>query len=168
MYFTHNVYAPAYSKNSGRALSVTPIRPSRTPVPIRVRVITPKPYGIYLWPIKIFFLRYHSGSAPDTLIWIFCAHTCMCEGKCCCLYITCSQRTTKPTKWLCTKTQVSLGIRPVSSEFAVRMKKAWVLSYPLSTQRSDWADAQAYLSLRWAHMPFCSFCRALARISCSF
>ena len=38
--------------------------------------------------------------------------------------------------------------------FAVRMKKAWVLSYPLNAQRrlwSDWADAQADLSLRWAH-----------------
>ena len=28
------------------------------------------------------------------------------------------------------KTQISLGIRPVWSVFAVRMKKAWVLSYP--------------------------------------
>ena len=38
--------------------------------------------------------------------------------------------------------------------FAVRMKKAWVLRYPLSAQRrlwSDWADAQADLSLRWVH-----------------
>ena len=38
--------------------------------------------------------------------------------------------------------------------FAVRMKKARVLSYPLSAQWrlwSDWADAQAVLSLRWAH-----------------
>ena len=38
--------------------------------------------------------------------------------------------------------------------FAVRMKKPWVLSYLLSTQQrlwSDWADAQADLSLRWAH-----------------
>ena len=36
----------------------------------------------------------------------------------------------------------------------VRMKKHYVLSYPLSTQRklwSDWADAQADPSLRWAH-----------------
>ena len=42
--------------------------------------------------------------------------------------------------------------------FAVRMKKAWALSYPLSTQLrllSGWADAQADLCLRWAHMPFC-------------
>ena len=68
---------------------------------------------------------------------------------------------TKPTKWVCpAKTQISLGIRPVWSVFAVRMKKAWVLSYPLSTQRrlwSDWADAQADLSLRWAHTHFVDF-----------
>ena len=38
--------------------------------------------------------------------------------------------------------------------FAVRMKKPWVLSYPMSAHRilwSDWIDAQADLSLRWAH-----------------
>ena len=36
-------------------------------------------------------------------------------------------------------------------------EKAWVLSFPLSAQRrlwSDWADAQADLSLRWAHSHF--------------
>ena len=39
------------------------------------------------------------------------------------------------------------------SVFAVRRKKAWVLSYVLMAQWrlwSDWADAQADLSLRWA------------------
>ena len=44
--------------------------------------------------------------------------------------------------------------------FAVHMKKAWVLSYPLSAQRrlwSDWVDAQADLSLRWAHTHFVGF-----------
>ena len=44
--------------------------------------------------------------------------------------------------------------------FVVRMKKPWVLSYPLSAQRrlwSDWADAQADLSLRWAHTHFVGF-----------
>ena len=44
--------------------------------------------------------------------------------------------------------------------FVVRMKKAWVLSYSLSAQRriwSDWADAQADLSLRWAHSHFVVF-----------
>ena len=42
-------------------------------------------------------------------------------------------------------------------DFAVRMKKDWVLSYTLSAQRklwSDWADAQADLSLHWAHSHF--------------
>ena len=53
----------------------------------------------------------------------------------------------KQTKWHVRpgKTQISLGIRPVWSKvFAVRMKKAWVLTYPLSAHRrlwSDWADA---------------------------
>ena len=49
---------------------------------------------------------------------------------------------------------------------AVRMKKHWVLSYPLSAlQRlwSDWADAQADLSLRWAHRSFCWSCHEVAQ-----
>ena len=40
------------------------------------------------------------------------------------------------------------------------MKNAWVLSYQLSAQRrlrSDWADVQADLSLRWAHSHFVCF-----------
>ena len=44
-------------------------------------------------------------------------------------------------------------------EFAI-MKKAWVLSYPLSAQRrlwSDWADAQGNLSLHWVHSHFVGF-----------
>ena len=44
--------------------------------------------------------------------------------------------------------------------FAVHMKKAWVLGYTLSAQRrlwSDWADAQADLSLRWVHTHFVGF-----------
>ena len=51
--------------------------------------------------------------------------------------------------------------------FAVRMKKAWVLSYPLSAQRrlwSDWADAQPDLSLRWAHSHFVGF--VMRRLNC--
>ena len=58
------------------------------------------------------------------------------------------------------------SVRPVWSVFAVRMQKAWVLSYPLSVQRRlwpDWADAQADLSLRWAHIPFCWFCHEAAQ-----
>ena len=58
------------------------------------------------------------------------------------------------------KTQISLGIRPVWSVFAVRMKKPWALTYPMSAQWrlwSDWADAQADLSLRWVHTHFVGF-----------
>ena len=33
------------------------------------------------------------------------------------------------------KTRINLGIRPDWSVLAVRMKKAWVLSYPLSAKR---------------------------------
>ena len=50
---------------------------------------------------------------------------------------------------------------------AVCMKKPWVLSYLLNPQRrlwSDWADAQADLSLRWAHMSFCWFCHEVVNI----
>ena len=45
------------------------------------------------------------------------------------------------------------------------MKKGWVFSYLLSAQRtlwSDWADAQADLSFRCAHMPLCWFCHEAA------
>ena len=55
--------------------------------------------------------------------------------------------------------------------FAVRMKKHWALNYLLRAQWilwSDWADAQADLSLRWAHMSFSWFCGAAAHIFKSF
>ena len=52
--------------------------------------------------------------------------------------------------------------------FTVHMRKNhWVLSYPYSAQRrllSDWADAQADLNLRIAHMSFCLICHASAQL----
>ena len=66
----------------------------------------------------------------------------------------------KPTKWHVrpAKTQISLGIRPVWSESWLCAQ--WVakdLSFLCvdSEDWSDWADAQADLSLRWGLMPFC-------------
>ena len=41
--------------------------------------------------------------------------------------------------------------------FAVRMKKAWVLSYQFSAQTDQTGRMQADLSLRWVHMPFVGF-----------
>ena len=86
-------------------------------------------------------------------------------------YIDMSRHMRKPTKWPVhpAMTQISLGIRPV---FAVHMKKHWALNYLLIAQWrfwSDWADAQADLSLRWAHI--CWFCRAAAHMdkkNCSY
>ena len=71
-----------------------------------------------------------------------------------------------PCKWAASRQNQQNGSAPSDDsdqpghppslirDFAVRMKKAWVLSIPLSAQRrlwSDWADAQADLRLRWAH-----------------
>ena len=58
------------------------------------------------------------------------------------------------------KTQISLGIRPVWSESLLSAWRKLGLSYPLSAQRSlwsDWAAAQADLSLCWAHTHFVGF-----------
>ena len=78
-------------------------------------------------------------------------------------YIANPIRLTRPMNRLMTKpTNLDQPGHPPSliRVFTVRMKKAWVLRYPLSAQRrlwSAWADAQDDLSLRWAQMPFCWF-----------
>ena len=58
------------------------------------------------------------------------------------------------------KTQISLGICPVWSESSLCTQ--WVAKVPSflhadSEDWSDWADAQAHLSLRWAHTHFVGF-----------
>ena len=68
---------------------------------------------------------------------------------------------TKPTKW---------HVHPAKPQISRRipMKKAWLLSYPMGAQQrlwSDWADAQAGLSLRSAHMPLCWFCHEAAHFA---
>ena len=52
--------------------------------------------------------------------------------------------------------------------FAVRSLGSLGPSFASGGQRwlwSDWADAQADLSLRWAHRSFCWFCHAVAQFS---
>ena len=53
------------------------------------------------------------------------------------------------------------------SVFAVHMKKPWVLATHWHTAKtlSDWADAQADPSLRWAHTHFASFCHVMAHMT---
>ena len=69
---------------------------------------------------------------------------------------------TKPTKWhVCpAKTQISLGIRPVWSESSLsawRKLRSLATHWAHSEDWSVWADAQADLSLRWAHSHFVGF-----------
>ena len=66
------------------------------------------------------------------------------------------------------KTQISLGIRQVWSESllcAQWLAKDLSFLHADSELWSDCADAQADLSLRWAHMPFCWFCLEAAQIT---
>ena len=73
-------------------------------------------------------------AASAAFLWV--AHTVLLATICDCgtswAFHYMSRLMTKPTKWQvrAAKTQISL-IRV----FAVRIKKAWVLSYPLSAQR---------------------------------
>ena len=84
--------------------------------------------------------------------------------------------TTKPTKWHVhpAKTDQPGHLPCLIRVLAVHLKKAWVLSYPLSVQWrlwSDWADAQADaqadLKLHWVHMPFCWFVKWLQFVNMS-
>ena len=81
-----------------------------------------------------------------------------------------SRLMTKPTKWHVrpAKTQISLDIRPVCSESSLGAQ--WVANiqsflHADGEDWSDWADAETDLSLRWAHMPFCWFCREAVYLS---
>ena len=84
------------------------------------------------------------------------------------LLLTMSPRMTKPTKWHVHPAETEHGHLPsLIRIFAVCMKKPWVLSYPLSARQrlwSDWVDAQADLSLRWAHTHFVGF--VTRRLNC--
>ena len=65
------------------------------------------------------------------------------------------------------KTQISLGIHPVWSESplcAQRVVKDPSFLHADSEDWSDWVDAQADLSLCWAHIPFCLFCHETAHL----
>ena len=75
----------------------------------------------------------------------------------------------KTNKMACVPSEDSdqLGHPPsLMRVFAVRIKKAQVLSYPLSAQRRliRLGGCPADLSLRWAHMPFCWFCHEAAQL----
>ena len=95
----------------------------------------------------------------------------ICSGVCLSFLTSkLSHLTTKPTKWhVCpAKTQISLGIHPVRAKSSL---SAWWKLGSLATHWahredwSDWADAQADLSLLWVHMPLCWFRHEAAQIN---
>ena len=55
------------------------------------------------------------------------------------------------------KTQISLGIRPVWSESSLCVQRPKLSSCGQRRLWSDWTDAQADLSLRWANTHFVGF-----------
>ena len=120
------------------------------------------------------------------LIWVFAWCTCDCVYVlfCCGLFsfhnravcLTCrwwskqvEMQHNKTNKMTCAQRRhINLGIPPVWSVFSVRIKKHWVLCYQLSAKqrlRSDWADAQADLSLCWVHRSFRWFFHATAQFA---
>ena len=73
-----------------------------------------------------------------------------------------SRLMTKSTKWHVrpAKTQISLGIRPVRSRSSLsrwRNLGSLATQWAHSEDWSDWVDAQADPSLRWAHSHFVGF-----------
>ena len=78
---------------------------------------------------------------------------------------TMSLRRTKPRKWPVRPAKTD---QPGHQTSLISLLSAWRKLGPSATHGvhsedwSDWADAQADLSLDWAHMPFCWFCYAAA------
>ena len=75
---------------------------------------------------------------------------------------------TKPTKWFVrpAKTQISLGIRQSDQSQRCSPETKLGPKLPIERQRrrwSDWVDAQADLSLRWAQKSFCWVCHEVAQ-----
>ena len=70
---------------------------------------------------------------------------------------------TKPTKWPVhpAKTQISLCMCIVWSEYSLCAQRE---DKDTRFLQVDSEDPYQYLSLRWAHMPFCWFCHAVAHM----
>ena len=103
-----------------------------------------------------------SPGQTNCIIWQIFIENCLCLTLCTeVLYIWAATWQNQQTECAPSEDSDQPGHPPsLIRVFAVRMKKAWVLSYPLSAQRrrwSDWADAQAALSLCWAHTHFVGF-----------
>ena len=82
-----------------------------------------------------------------------------------------SRSITKPTTWLCAQRRLRSAWASAQSDQNHHRPHEEALGPKLPIKckaktliRSDWADAQADLSLRWAHRTFCWFCHVAAQI----
>ena len=79
-----------------------------------------------------------------------------------------SRNMTKPTKWLCAQRRLrSAWASAQSDQSSLCVAKDPSFLHVDCEDCEDWTDAQADLSLRWAHMPFCWFCREAAHMMLS-
>ena len=125
-----------------------------------VKMYVANSYVEYMWSFRCLSIIFHQQQLPfqhpiNITKWS-CNMSCLM---------------TKPTKWHVRPDQP--GHPPsLIRVLAVRMKKAEVIGYPLSAQQrlwSDWADAQADLSLCWARSHFVGFVmRRLIQINSKF
>ena len=101
----------------------------------------------------------------DFLIHVHVSHACVvCANKL-------SRDMAKPTKWVCAQRRLRSAWASAQSDQSLRfrMKKAWVLSYPLSAQWrlwSDWADAgYKLILLRRLYCLFSCYLSGIVQVS---
>ena len=69
------------------------------------------------------------------------------------------------------KTQISLCIRPIWSVFAVRMKKHWVLNFPLSAHQRLWSESSLssnFVGFVMRRLKWCMWATSWLNLSASF
>ena len=115
--------------------------------------------------LSLLWIEWSLNTSDSFYFYVYTSSSCIaCHSE---WYQTLYETAYDKTKWpVCpAKTRISLGIRTVWSVFTVHMKKLQIKQLPIKraaktdqTEQnwSDWADAQADLSLCWAHV--CWFC----------
>ena len=111
------------------------------------------PFPLPLFLLLLFFTLLNS---PLSLSWYSCKYM--------------SHEMTKPTKWVCAKQRLrSAWASSLIRFFTVHSMGSWGPKVSSCGQRrlwSDWADAQADLSLHWGHTHIVGF--VMSRLTCIY
>ena len=163
-----------------------PVHPAKTHISLGIRLVWSESWLSAWSKLGSLAIHWAHGEDPDPtgwmprLIWVFAGRTAIllvlsCRGSNVWMHLAnenvdshLQQNASEPrhdkTNKMAVrpaKNQISLGIRPVWSVFAVRMKKAWVLSYPLSGW-PGWSESSL-----GAHT-FCWFYHVAAHFTLSY